>query len=248
MQGWIRSLLNSVVYPIKDKQWLAKSWPLPLMALIPGIALLSPIFYKGWRLSAVRQLAHAENTLPELDLFGFFRQGLLLWAFTFLYWLVPMAICAVFGIGIFGLVQDVGNIGSQVVQEWAVDQAKSSLWAILIYAVWVIISLPVYQAGMVRYAIGGSWRSMLNIPANFALFVRHARSFAMFYLSWVVITLCVALAGIFLSVTVIGVPLLPLFVLTAYYVTTAYELGHLARKISAADALVSGRSPVSTSI
>lgn len=242
MQEWIRTLTMSLVYPFRDKRWLAKSWPLPVMALIPIVSLFAPVFYKGWRFCAVRQLAHAENahaenTLPELDLGEFFRQGLLLWAFTLLYWLVPMAVCVFLGIGIFGLVNDASSLGSQGVQKWAVTESARWLWAPLIYIIWALISLPVYQSGMVRYAISGSWRSMLNVPANIAFFLKHFRAFVLFYISWFVLSSCIIFLGMLLSVTIIGVPLIPMFVLTAYYVTTAFELGSLARKVMQKPAL-----------
>jgi len=103
MQGWMRSLLDSVIYPLRDKRWFAKSWPLPLVALVPFIAFLAPILYKGWRLCAIRHLIHDDNTLPALDLLALLRRGILLWFFTFLYpaieylfgrrWLRSEALC-----------------------------------------------------------------------------------------------------------------------------------------------------------
>lgn len=186
-------------------------------------------------MNAVRQLIAADNTLPELELGSCFRRGLLLWAFTLIYWLVPLTICSILGVGVLGLEYGSGSISVQDAQQWATTQMQKSALAVLIYVVWADISLPVYNAGLVRYASTGSWRSMLNIPANTALFLRHAPAFFMFYINWIVIVACIGTAAFVLGATFVGVPFIPFFVLTAYYVTTAHELGQLARKISKVD-------------
>jgi len=123
---------------------------------------------------------------------------------------VPFVLFSALGFGVLGLLRDVVSIGAEdagTVQEWATRQVWEVLWMGLIYVVWAIISLPVYQAGMVRYAVNDSWSSMFNIPANFALFVRHAQAFLMFYINWLLITLCVAIAALLLTITIVGVPL-----------------------------------------
>ena len=48
---WIESLKDSVVYPFRDRRWLAKVWPLPLIALVPLVGLLAVVLLEGWRLA-----------------------------------------------------------------------------------------------------------------------------------------------------------------------------------------------------
>jgi len=240
--NWIHELWNGLIYPLRDNRWLAKSWPLPLIALTPFVALLAPIIYKGWRLSAVRQLTNKQNTLPELDLIAFFRRGVLLWLFTFAYWMVPVVICLFLDVGMLDFFMSMSSIGNdQTFVDWGTSQAIKWAIALSIYAIWALVTVPIYMAGVVRYALTDSWRSMLNLPANTALFLRHIPSFILFYINWLVILFLITLGSGLLAITIVGVPLLPVFILTAYYVTTAYELGQLARKVSLKKAASQGR-------
>jgi len=231
---WIESLKDSIVYPFRDRHWLAKMWPLPLIALIPVVALLAVVLFKGWRLAMTARLARGDESLPELDLVRFLRQGAVLWAFTFLYLFVPGLVCAVLGIGgPFGFVADLFQIGTGGVQQWAQNEPSDWAWSLLVYLVWAVISLPVYQAGVVRYSLGDSWRTMLNVPANLALFLREAPAFGRFYFNWLVLGLAIAFAGTLLALTGIGLPFVPALTLWLYYSSTAHELGHLAAKVHA---------------
>ncbi len=213
MENWFKELIESVVYPRKDSRWLTKSWPLLVIALIPIISLVAPIFFKGWRLSAIRARMHAEDQLPELDLRAFFVQGLILWGFTFAYMLVPLTI---------------NTLIYLTTESW-----PNVFVSFSIFVVWFFASLPVYQAGLVRCAVNGRWRSMWNVPANFTYFIKHVPQFINFYISWIVIVFLIGVFSYFLAFTVLGIPLLPVFILTAYYVSTAHELSGLARKIVA---------------
>ena len=234
MNAWIASLKDSVVYPFRDPRWVAKLWPLPLIALVPFIGLLALVMMKGWRLAMTERFARGDHSLPELDLARFLRQGAVLWAFTFLYVLVPGIVCLLLGIGgPIGFVVDLVGLGTQGAQGWAETQTSDWLWSVVVYLAWAIISLPVYQAGVVRYALGGSWRAMLNVPTNTALFLANAPAFGLFYLSWLVLGLGIAAVDVLLSLTGIGVALVPAFTICLYYSSTAHELGHLAAKVHA---------------
>ena len=232
MSPWIHSLANSVVYPFRDRRWLAKVWPLPLIALVPLVGLLAVVLLKGWRLAMTARLARGDESLPELDLARFLREGAVLWAFTFLYLFVPGVVCAALGIGgPLGFVADLLQIGTGGAREWAENEPSDWAWTLLVYLVWAVISLPVYQAGVVRYALGGSWRAMLNVPANLALFLREAPAFALFYLNWLALGLAITVTGALLALTGIGLPFVPAVTLWLYYSSTAHELGHLAAKV-----------------
>ncbi|WLQ16164.1 hypothetical protein O5O45_09580 [Hahella aquimaris] len=107
---------------------------------------------------------------------------------------------------------------------------------ILVYLTWGVISFLVFQSGMIRYALSGDWKTLLNAPVNFLLFVRHAHYFLKFYIYWVLLSLGIFLADSVLAFTGIGLLLVPAFTVCAYYITTAHELGLLARKVNNAKA------------
>ncbi len=213
MEEWFDGLIESVVYPLKDSRWLSKSWPLLVIALIPMISFVAPILFKGWRLSAIRTQIRSDDQLPELEMVAFLKQGLILWGFTFAYMLVPPFILWLL---------------SLVTTGWL-----NLFLSLFVFVAWVLIILPAYQAGLVRYAVNGSWRSLLNLPANVAFFVKHIPQFIMFYMSWIVIVFLTGFFGHVLFMTFIGIPLIPIVVLTIYHVSTAHHLSGMARKIVA---------------
>lgn len=128
-------LLDSVVCPVRDRRWLAKTWPVLLIALVPFVALLAIVLMKGWRLQMTGRLARGETSLPELDLLAFLRDGAILWAFTFAYLLVPAIVCTVLGIGgPLGFVFDLLQIGTEGVQAWSSSEPRDWLASIAYYS------------------------------------------------------------------------------------------------------------------
>lgn len=224
---------DSLCYPFKDSEWAAKLWPLPLITLIPVIGLLSVILLKGWRFEMVKRLSAGDVTLPPFDPVIMFKRGLLLWCVMTAHIFVPGILCAILGIGgPIGFVQDLYQILANGFSDWAQSEPKDWAFSILIYFIWAIISFPVFQAGMIRYANSGDWKTLLNVALNFALFVKYIHYFIKFYLSWLALIVLIAVLDSALAITGFGILLIPTVSIVGYYISSAYDLGVLAHKIN----------------
>lgn len=230
--AFINDFKTSLLYPFDDSQWINKLWPLPLLAAIPVLGLLSVIVLKGWRFFMVKQLANGRTDLPDFQLVDMLRTGALLWVVMLGHVLIPGVLCSILGIGgPLGFLSDLWEIVTSGFDAWARSEPGDWLLTLLIYLVWGIISIPVFQSGMIRYALSGNWKTMLNAPANFLFFLRHAHHFIKFYVCWLLLTAMIVMADAALALTGIGLLLIPVFTVCAYYITTAYELGQLAMKV-----------------
>ena len=224
---------HSVTYPFNDSNWLHKLWPLPLIAAMPLVGLVSIILLKGWRFEMVRNLANGVDDLPDFDLVLFFKRGLILWAVMLGHIFVPAVVCGLLGIGgPLGFVADIYEIVTSGFSAWARSEPSDWLLTLLVYAIWAVISFPVFQTGMIRYALSNDWKSMLNAPLNTLLFIRYMHLFIKFYLCWLILSLMILCTDLLLAATGIGLLLIPVFTVCVYYISSAHELGHLARRMN----------------
>ncbi|MDG9670600.1 DUF4013 domain-containing protein [Hahella sp. CR1] len=230
---FIEGIKQSLIYPFEDRDWVSKLWPLPLIAAIPVLGLISVILLKGWRFEMVKRIAQGSHELPPFRPIPMLKTGALLWVVMMGHMFIPGVLCSILGIGgPLGFVADLYDILTEGFSAWAKSQPSDWLLTILVYLTWGVISFPVFQSGMIRYALSGDWKTLLNAPANFLLFVRHAHYFLKFYIYWVLLSLGIFLADSVLAFTGIGLLLVPVFTVCAYYITTAHELGLLARKVN----------------
>jgi hypothetical protein len=133
--------------------------------------------------------------------------------------------------GPIDFIGDTGLLFTSGAGAWSKSALSNLVVTFLVYLVWAVISLPTYQAGVVRYAINGKWTSMLNFPANIALVLRYPLRFLKYYICWILLLAFVVLCNSILALTVIGVVFVPAMISVMYYVVTAYELGDLAQYI-----------------
>ncbi|SBS33627.1 hypothetical protein MAQ5080_02630 [Marinomonas aquimarina] len=231
--SFIQDFKDSLTYPFEDSQWIQKLWPLPLLAILPIIGVLSVILLKGWRFEMVKRLSTGDRSLPEFDIVTMFQRGLLLWAVMIAHMFIPGVICALLGLsGPLGLIQDIYEFFANGLSGWAQSQSQDLLLKIIVYVVWGIISAPVFQSGMIRYVISGDWKSLVNVPVNFMFFLRYIHYFLKFYVAWIMLIILVVAMDSVLSVTGIGLLLVPIVSFVFYYISSAHELGHLAYKIN----------------
>jgi hypothetical protein len=232
------NIKKSIVYPYKDPRWISKLWILPLVTIIPIIGIISLILLKGWRFSMVKNLSVNNEVLPELQFTEMLKNGAILWAAMLCYALVPSIVLGLLGMGgPIGFLMDVFTIFTDGFDKWVMSEPQEYLWVFTVYAIWWVVSLPIYQAGMIRFALSGKWQSLLNIPANTFLFLRCMPSFIRFYFYWLLLCLLVFVADLFLTITVIGVLFIPVISICLYYITSAYELGELAHRIRCSKAV-----------
>ncbi|WP_020405079.1 DUF4013 domain-containing protein [Hahella ganghwensis] len=231
--SFVKGMKQSLIYPFEDRDWLGKLWPLPVIAAIPVLGLVSVILLKGWRLDMVRNLAQGSQELPVFRPLAMLKTGALLWVVMMGHVFIPGVLCSILGIGgPLGFVADIYEILTEGFSAWAKSEPSDWLLTLMIYMIWGVISFPVFQAGMIRYALSGDWKTLLNAPANFLLFIRHIHYFLKFYICWALLLLGIFLVDTVLAFTGVGLLLVPVFTVCAYYITSAHELGLLARKMN----------------
>jgi len=223
---------ESFTYFFEDEEWLAKGWLLFLVPLVPVFGILGIFLMKGWRLSMVDNLSKGEKSLPKLDPLTWLKNGFILWVALFAYSFVPHIIASITGVGgIIDFFSDIMTLLTEGFEPFIKDELQDLFWQMLIFLVWGIVSLPIFQAGMIRFTINGSWKSLYNIPVNTALAARHSLDFIKFYGYWLVFVFLVIVADMILAATFIGALLIPVVTVTFFYIMTAAELGHLAEKV-----------------
>jgi hypothetical protein len=223
---------KSITYVFEDQHWLRKTWPLPLITLIPVIGLFGLVLFKGWRFETVKHLKDGKEGLPEFDFKTFVKTGAFLWFVTICYLMVPSIICALLGVGgPIGIIVDIFAIFSSGFEKWLESEPTDWVITIAIYIVWAIISLPIYQAGMVRYAITGQKTTIFNVPANVLACLRDFPHFLKYFIFWFIVSVCLIFIDSVLSLTGIGLLIIPPLSLCLYYSMTAFELAQLARKV-----------------
>lgn len=224
---------TSLIYPFRDKRWLRKMWPLLILPLIPILGVGSIIFYNGWRLEMIKNIASGRLELPDLDLVKIFKNGLILWGIFSLYIFVPGLLCAILGIsGPLAFIADVYEIYQQGFSSWSEDAIFDLLLAVSIYLIWALISVPMYHVGMIRFALSKQWYDLINLPINFVVLIRYGFSFLKYYLYALILSLIIIAVDMVFALTGIGLFFITLITISGYYVCSAYELGQLARKMT----------------
>lgn len=229
----LEEIIQSFTYPFKDSYWFSKLWPLLILPLIPVLGIVSVVFYNGWRLSMIKNIANGKVELPALELDSIFRNGVILWGIFSLYIFMPSFLCSILGIaGPLAFISDVYEIYQQGFTSWSEEAISDLLLAVSIYLIWALISVPMYHVGMIRFALSGRWHDLINFPINFVVLIRYALSFVKFYLYALILSLMIIVIDMFFALTGIGIFFVTLITISGYYICTAYELGQLARKMT----------------
>lgn len=224
---------ESFQYFFRDERWVGKSWILFVIPLIPVFGLLGLFVLKGWRFSMVSQISQGTYELPNFDPLRWLKIGVILWAAVVVYSFVPHLIASIVGVGgVFDFIGDVVTLFTKGFDAFVQDEMTDLLWQMVIFVVWGLISIPIYQAGMIRFVNNGNWKSLYNIPVNAWIALRCLPSFLKFFIYWWMFVLMVVITDIILVSTGIGALLIPIVSITLFYITTAHELGHLAKKVN----------------
>jgi len=234
----VMGLFEMMTYPFREKGGLSRIAWLLLLDYVPIINL---IVLRGWRLEVTRRFAKGESpVLPKLDqIMQFFGQGLFLWFMTFLYGLVPVIIIVLSGwggiLGFWGDVWDLGRLilaggsSAQIVQ-FVVTELLNSFFAALIDSIWLIVSLPLYRAAMIRYAATGNAACFFDPLGTLRFLAAFPGAFAKLYLYSFLLTGAISVGSALLLLTGVGAVIVPLISLPVYYWTTAAEYGHLGHE------------------
>jgi len=228
-----------VVYPFSEPGCARELWWVALINYLPGLNLL---LLRGFRLELTQRMLRGQAPLfpPPAHMGSFLFQGALLWTMTGLYLIPPLALMAFTGIrGLSSFLGDLLTLAGIVLGltnvslwDFVVRELWTSLLAAAIDSVWAILSLPLYRAAMIHYAVTGKVGAFFAVHTNIGFIVRHARAFANLYLFSFILNAMIALAGLVLASTVVGALLIPLFALPVYYWTTGYEYGLLAQEFA----------------
>jgi len=242
----LKAYLYSFIYPFTQKDWIQKMW---LFAVISYIPVVNLIIARGWRLEFVHRLGlDFERPLPSpRDTVKFFTNGLLLWLITGLFLFIPIFIISKLGLGgfrefwkdiyhVLTLFWDCiwGNISISEFFRSLVAFIKNELLesagVFLIENIYLIIYLPLYRIGMIRFALTKNLAaSHLAFGKNLRFIYRNFLEVVLLYCFFVVEFLVILLVDSLLALTVIGIPLIPIVTVYMYYWSTGYEYGHIAR-------------------
>jgi len=233
--GHEMTLFDMIGYPLREKGGLARIGWLLLLDYIP---VLNLIILRGWRWEVARRFAHGiKPVLPEIGLIlTFAARGLGLWFMTFLYGLVPVIIISQAGWGgIRDFISDAwtflrivaGFEQSITLTQFVLTELWHSLLAALVDGSWLLVSLPLYRAAMIRYAATERFSCFFDVVANLRFILAFPGSFAKLYLYSFLLSGAIAIGSAILVATGIGALVVPLVSLPVYYWTTAAEYGHL---------------------
>ncbi len=228
-------IFTALIFPLFQKNWFSKTWWLVLLAMIP---ILDLVFLRGWRVQLVHNMAKGyDDILPSPNIIKYFFNGLILWIMTGFYLVIPFIIIFLVGAGELGTFIDISK--------WAIDSLVSSTAPektlslilqesavnysirITIAFLWLLVSMPIYRIGMIRFAITGRWSCFLNIPLNTFLVIKHIKHFILMWIFGFFLIVFLTIIYTILTATIVLAILAPLVVLMVYYGATGYEFGEL---------------------
>lgn len=227
-----------LIFPFYQKNWVRKTWWLCLIAVVPMVDL---ILLSGWRLNLIKRIVRNENEiLPTADIVSFFKGGLVLWLFGISYVLVPFLLIMSTGTGELGAIIEIvkwlanyltGTENTLAWHELLNEQGTYFVIRTLIEIAWLLVSMPIYRMGMLRYAITGKVGCFINIPLNAYLALKYGWKIILMWVFGVFMVAFVMITTTILAATVIFAVLAPIFGLLVYYWATGYEYGHLAQEM-----------------
>lgn len=243
-----KAFIVAPIYPFLQKDWLLKMWVFVALSYVP---IVNVIIARGWRLEYIRRLGWREKrVLPNpAHAVSFFINGVKLWIARGIFAVVPVTvIIMVTGVGgvidlwndtvylfelnvdflvrrIIPFKQYASESGTFFWNEWI-----DSLWALLIENVWLVIYVPLYRIGTIRYALTGKLRrSHMAIKKNLRFLFRNLLEIVLMYAFNLFNFVLVLVVDFILALTVVGVPLIPILTFYMSFWNTGYEYGLIAR-------------------
>jgi hypothetical protein len=240
MPQWMSIYREALHLPFRNDRWLEKIWWISVIGFIPILDLL---IFRGWRLDITRRIALGEtDVLPNgRDVMRFLVNGAILWTMTLLYFIVPFLIIFASGTG---SLRSIWQSLQWLYLTLLTDQPTASLGEVLgqeigrflgrvaIEGAWVIISWPLYRAGMLRFAMTGNPLAFFRLFANLVVVLRNVKAFVVLFLYELPTFLLMTVLSAILTATGFGALLVPAISMPLYYWITGFEYGHLALKLS----------------
>ena len=179
----LKEYQEGYLYLFSDRSFYKKLWIIPLLLFFPFIKHpFGIIFIKGWQVQMVEDIM-LDKPLQSLQIKKIVLKGLQITGVTIIYWMIPTAFCYLLGLkGILGLFLDILEFIQDGLTGYLTDYIEDYI-ANVIYLtfIWGIISNPILQCGIIRYALTGKWLELLNIPKNILFLMANLHNFLKFH-------------------------------------------------------------------
>ena len=244
-----KAFVVAPIFPFIQIDWPIKMWVFIALSYVP---IVNVIIARGWRMEYIHRLGWSyQRVLPSpIDILRFSRDGLLLWIMRGAFALVPVVIIVSFGLdGLIDLWNDTVEIFQllfgylwertlsteeffQGLWNFIVTEFIHSILVVLIENIWLVIYVPVYRIGMLRFALTGRLiKSHLSLGKNLKFLFKNLIDIVFMYAFNVFNFIVVLLVDGALVMSVIGIPLIPIVTFYMYYWNSGYEYGLLARQM-----------------
>lgn len=242
-----KAFVVAPIYPFLQSDWLWKMWIFGVLSYIP---LLNVIIARGWRMEYIHRLGwRYENVLPSpQDALKFLTNGILLWMATGVFLAIPIVIIVLFGLdGWLDLWNDLVTL-TQLASDYfwngrlttseliralwvfVIGELISEILAFLIENIWLIIYVPIYRIGTIRFALTRKLlQSHLSIRKNLKFLYENLLDILLMYSFNVFNFVLVLVIDAILAFTVVGAFLIPIVTFYMLYWNSGYEYGLLGR-------------------
>lgn len=232
-------LIEAIVFPFYEKRWLAKLVLLPFLAIVP---VFSNILFRGWQLNITRRIGRRKRQwLPYWDDVGmFFADGVVLWIIKGLYWLPLVLVTAIFRLRyleatltILGWIYNtiILKNSSTSFSELLMQMGFALATTFVLPVFYIVVTYPMYQVAVIRYAITGRISSFFQVFANLKLFVKHfSTMLALFFYDFIIRAILTFVGGVF-AATFIGLILVPTILGPVSEWAIGYLLGTAAARL-----------------
>ena len=234
------------------------------------VPLVNVIIARGWRKHYVHRIGcECEKFLPAPgDAKELFVDGLKLWLAHGAFLLPPIVIIATFGLGgwldLWSDLTEVANMAWAFAWERSMPPSEflQMLWrfvrwelistalAFFINNLWLLIYVPIYRIGMIRYALTDNMTlSHLAVRKNLRFLFTNFLDIVLMYAFNVFNFILIITIDILLGASVIGAPLIPIVTFFMPFWNTGYEYGLIARRMAEQEKLeVSSPFPTSPQV
>ena len=229
-----------------------------LFLVLAYVPLVNIIVARGWRKDYIHRLGwECDKVLPAPgDAATFFVDGLKLWLARGAFLLPPIIIIATFGLG--GWLDLWNDIVEFTTMVWVfaverstpTDEFLQNLWrfvrwelisallAFFINNLWLLIYIPIYRIGMIRYALTGRMlASHLSVRKNLRFLFTNLLDIVLMYAFNAFNLVVIVFIDTLLSISVVGAPLIPIVTFFMYFWNTGYEYGLIGRRMAEQEGL-----------
>ena len=219
---------------------VGRIWWVPLICFVPLFGVLA---VKGWRLDIIRRRmsGQAELAPDPMDIGRFLADGWWL-CVVFVLYHIPLVM-----VMIISFQSTLENVLDLI--HWASTELFSSeshglskfvvliqlgmgiVGKLLVPLLYYYLLKPVIYAGLLRYAVTGRHRSLVNVPAQVKSVLGNLEGFMKVCLFDTVAAMVINLFSAVVLSSVIGAVLIPVFSIPMYNAASGYMLGGLGRKL-----------------